>query len=104
MRFHDLPSFKRIAGLKLHPSVHAANFHADHLHVTIRGLEVTHAAGLLPPRVPDDSILQIIADDIEARTALDDDGCRVLRDLLVNAIDFGRDGNLIVGLSVFRGV
>lgn len=60
--------------------------------------------GTLLPWVPDNSVLEVIPDDVEAGLAVHDNGGRILLDILVNAVDWAFDAEIVGGRLVFGSV
>ena len=82
---------KSVALLQLLPPLDGSGLHAEHLLPAVLGLKVLDAGRLVDPGVPDHDLVEVVADDAEARSAGlgDDDG-------VSGAVDGGVDG---VGLG-----
>lgn len=90
--------------VQLLPSVNRANLYTDHGLVAIIRREVAHRLGLLDPRVPSNSVLNIVADDVEARLTVLQNRSSILRDGAVDAIDLACELERVVRLCVNRCV
>lgn len=64
----------RIASLQLGPVGHGARLDANHLLVGVVGRKVAHGGRLLLPRVPHDRVGQVVANHVEARLVVDNNG------------------------------
>lgn len=83
----DLASLKAILSFKGDPAVNSTSLDTDHVLVAVLGLEVGNGLGALLPRVPNNSVLHVVSDDIEAGLVVDEDGGGVLGEGLVDAVD-----------------
>ena len=70
MTLEDLPALEGITGLQLLPSIDGTRLHTDHVLVAVLRFKIADAVRLLDPRVPNDRILQIVANHIETRLAV----------------------------------
>lgn len=68
-----LTGLKAILGLEGDPAVDCTSLDTDHVLVTVLGFKVGDSLGTLLPRVPDDSILHVVSDDIQTRLVVDED-------------------------------
>jgi hypothetical protein len=100
----DLTSLKAILSLKSDPAVDSTSLNTDHLLVTILGLEVSNGFGTFSPRVPDDSVLHVVSDNIETRLVIDEDGGCVLSERLVDTVDGAFDAELVAPGVVLGGI
>jgi len=98
----NLTSLKAILSLKSNPAVDSASLDTNHLLVAILGLKVGNGFGAFSPRVPDDGVLHVVSDDIEAGLVVDEDGSCVLGEGLVDAVDGAFDAE-VVALGVVLG-
>lgn len=80
-------AFEHLTLFQLLPSIDSANLNADHLLVAIIWGKVSHGFGLLDPRVPGDSVLDIVADNIEAWLAILQNACGIDLDVFVYSVD-----------------
>lgn len=104
MALHNHTTLKSLTTLQLLPAVDSADFDADEVLVRILGPEVSHRLGLLHPRVPHHGIFEVVADDVEERLAILQDGGGVLLDRLVDAIGLAGDFEGGVVLRVLGSV
>jgi hypothetical protein len=100
----DLTSLKAILSLKSDPAVDSTSLNTDHLLVTILGLEVSNGFGTFSPRVPDDSVLHVVSDNIETRLVIDEDGGCILSERLVDTVDGAFDTELVALGVVLGGI
>lgn len=98
----NLASLKAILSLKGDPAIDSASLDTNHLLVAILGLKVGNGFSAFSPRVPDDGVLHVVSDDIEARLVVDEDGGCVLGEGLVDAVDGAFDAE-VVALGVVLG-
>jgi hypothetical protein len=96
----QLTTLPYLALLQLLPPVYSSNLDADHRLVAIVGREVAHGLGLLDPWVPGNRVPDIVADDIKAGLSVFKDRSCVLRDRLVDAVNFAGDLEGVVLLLV----
>lgn len=99
-----LPSLPRLTALERGPLLDGAGLDAHHGLVAVVGAKVAHGGGLFLPRVPDDRVGQVVADDVVAGLAVDDHRRRALRDGAVDAVRLAGDGQVGLGLRVRAGV
>jgi hypothetical protein len=104
MALADHAALESVACLKLLPSVDGTNLDTNELLVRILRPQIGHGLRLLDPRVPHDSIFEVVADDIEAGLAVLQHGGGVLLDGFVDAVGLAGDLDRRVGLRVFGGV
>lgn len=97
-----LRALKRVPLLQLLPPLHAAGLDAHHLLVAVLGRKVGHGRGLVDPRVPDDGVVEVVADDAEARLARlgDDERVRGALGRGVDAVGLGGEGDGVGGLGL----
>jgi hypothetical protein len=69
----DLTSLETVLSLKSNPAVDCTSLDTNHLLVAVLGLEVGNGFGAFSPRVPDDGVLHVVSDDIQARLIVDKD-------------------------------
>lgn len=69
----NLASLETVLSLKSNPSVDSASLNTDHLLVAVLGLEIGNGFSAFSPRVPDDGVLHVVSDDIQARLVVDKD-------------------------------
>lgn len=100
----DLTCFESVLSVKTDPAIDSADLDADHVLVSVLRSKVAHALCLFDPRVPDHCVLEIIAYDIHSRFSVDDNRSCVLLDILVHAVDFSSDRELIAGRTVLGRV
>lgn len=98
----NLTGLKAVLSLKSNPAVDSASLDTNHLLVAILGLKVGNGFGAFSPRVPDDGVLHVVSDDIEAGLVVDEDGSCVLGEGLVDAVDGAFDAE-VVALGVVLG-
>lgn len=98
----DLASLEAVLSLESDPAIDSASLNANHLLVAILGLKVGNGFGTLSPWVPDDGVLHVVSDDIEAGLIVDKDGGCVLGEGLVDAVD-GTFNAEVVALGVVLG-
>lgn len=94
LQVNRLRTFKSITLLQPLPPHDATSFDADHSLITVLGFKVAHASGLVNPRVPYDSVVQVIANDTEAGLAFFLDNKRVFEALgrRVDSVSLARKG------------
>jgi hypothetical protein len=100
----DHATLKGLSGLKLLPSVDSANLNTDESLVRVLRPEVSGSLCLLDPRVPHNSVFEVVADDVEERLAVLQHGSGVLLDRLVNTVGLASYGDRGVGLGVLGGI
>lgn len=101
---HNHTTLKSLTTLQLLPSIDGADLDADEVLVRILGPEIGHRLGLLHPRVPDHGVVEVVADDVEERLAILQDGGGVLLDRLIDAIGLAGDFEGGVVLRVLGSV
>lgn len=76
LQMNRLGALKGVTLVELLPAADAASLDADHLLPAVLGCKVGHAGRLGGVRVPDDDVVEVVADDAEARGAVlaQDDG------------------------------
>ena len=99
-----LPSLKRLARLQLLPAAHAASLDAEHVLPAVGRAKVRHRRRFGGPRVPDDGVVELVADDVEAGPVVFAHGGGVLGDFVVDAVCFGGDAEGGRGLGGGAGV
>jgi hypothetical protein len=96
----QLTTLPYLALLQLLPAIHSSDLDADHGLVAIVGREVAHGLCLLDPWIPSNCIPDVVTNDIEAGLSILEDGGCILRDRLVDAVDFASDLESVVLLLV----
>ena len=100
MALEELTALPTILGLKCNPTIDSTGFNTDHVLVSILGIEITNSLSLLLPRVPDDRVLEVVSDDVEARLVVDEDGGGVLLERLVHAVHLAFETKLVTSRVV----
>lgn len=100
----DLASLEAILSFKGDPAVDSTCLDTDHVLVAVLGLEVGNGLGTLLPRVPNNSVLHVVSDDIEAGLVVDEDGGGVLGEGLVDAVDGALEAEFVTLGIVFSSV
>jgi hypothetical protein len=95
-----LSTLPALLSVKSLPFFNSSNLNANHLLVAVFGFIVAHSLGLFNPRIPDNNIVQIVANNIEFWTGAGHDRCGVLWHALVDTINFSQDRDLGVRLYV----
>lgn len=88
MSLKDLPGLKSILRLKRNPPVHSPRLHTNHPLEPVFRREITHPLGRRLPRIPNNSIGEVIPRDVEVGFSVDEDAGGVLFEGLVDAVDF----------------
>ena len=89
-----------LASLQFLPSVDCADLHADESLVCILRPKIGGSLGLCDPRVPHDSVVEVVTGNVEERLVVLQHGGGVLLNGFVNAIGLAGDGDGGVGLGV----
>lgn len=83
----NLASLEAVRSFKSLPSLDRTSLDADHLLVAVLWRKIADCLGTLLPGVPHNSVLEIVPNHIETRLAVNRDGCSVLLQAVVDAID-----------------
>lgn len=100
MALRNHTTLKCLASLQLLPSIDRTNLHTDEPLVRILRPKVGGGLRLLNPRVPDNGVFEVVADDVEEGFAVLQYGGGVLLDGLVDAVGLAGDLDGRVGLRV----
>lgn len=92
---NGLRALKRIALVKLLPATDAACLDANHIFPAIFGLKVTEPGGLCNMGVPNDDVVEVVADNAQAQIAIfvEDNGLLRSTGRGVYAVVFARKCN-----------
>ena len=85
---NNLTSLPGLASLNLNPRSYGAGLNANHVLVSVIGLEIRNGFGLLSPWIPDNRVLKILTHNIEPRLTPFKNRSSVLRDFVVDSIGF----------------
>lgn len=73
MALEHLTCLEAVLSFKGDPAIDSTSLNTDHVLVAILGLEVGNGFGTLLPGVPDDGVLHVVSDDIQARLVVNKD-------------------------------